>query len=37
MIDSYINRLRAKIEDNPDDPRMLLNVWGIGYKLSDDK
>jgi two-component system OmpR family response regulator len=37
MIDSYINRLRAKIEDNPSDPRMLLNVWGIGYKLSDDK
>jgi DNA-binding response OmpR family regulator len=36
-IDSHINRLRAKIEDNPDNPQMVLTVWGIGYKFSDDQ
>lgn len=35
-IDSHINRLRAKIEDNPENPQMVLTVWGIGYKFSDD-
>ncbi len=35
-IDSHINRLRAKIEDNPEDPSMVLTVWGIGYKFSDE-
>jgi two-component system, OmpR family, alkaline phosphatase synthesis response regulator PhoP len=34
-IDSHINRLRAKIEDNPENPQMVLTVWGIGYKFSD--
>ena len=36
-IDSHINRLRAKIEDNPENPQMVLTVWGIGYKFSDDE
>ena len=35
-IDSHINRLRAKIEDNPEDPSMVITVWGIGYKFSDE-
>lgn len=35
-IDSHINRLRAKIEDNPDNPQMVLTVWGIGYKFNDE-
>ncbi len=35
-IDSHINRLRSKIEDNPDNPQMVLTVWGIGYKFSDE-
>jgi two-component system, OmpR family, alkaline phosphatase synthesis response regulator PhoP len=34
-IDSHINRLRAKIEDNPENPQLVLTVWGIGYKFSD--
>ena len=29
-IDSHINRLRAKIEENPENPQMVLTVWGIG-------
>lgn len=36
-IDSHINRLRAKVEDNPDNPQMILTVWGIGYKFSDEQ
>ena len=35
-IDSHINRLRAKIEDNPENPQMVLTVWGIGYKFNDE-
>ena len=35
-IDSHINRLRAKIEDNPENPQMVLTVWGIGYKFYDE-
>ena len=32
-----INRLRAKIEENPENPQMVLTVWGIGYKFSDEQ
>jgi two-component system alkaline phosphatase synthesis response regulator PhoP len=34
-IDSHINRLRAKIEENADEPKMVLTVWGVGYKFND--
>jgi len=32
-IDNYIVKLRQKIEDNPDNPRFILSIRGIGYKL----
>jgi len=32
----HIRRLRKKIEDNPDDPKNILTVWGIGYKFIGD-
>ncbi len=32
-VNSHINRLRAKIEDNPSDPEYIVTVWGVGYKL----
>ncbi len=36
-IDSHINRLRAKIEENPENPLMVITVWGIGYKFNDEQ
>lgn len=30
----YIRRLRAKIEDNPSKPKMIVTVRGMGYKWS---
>jgi two-component system, OmpR family, alkaline phosphatase synthesis response regulator PhoP len=35
-IDSHINRLRAKIEENPENPQMVLTIWGVGYKFTDE-
>ncbi len=32
---AFIRKLRKKIEPNPDAPRYILTVWGIGYKFSD--
>lgn len=29
----YIRRLRKKIEENPQKPRFVQTVWGIGYKF----
>lgn len=33
-VNSHINRLRAKIEDNPSQPEMIVTVWGVGYKFA---
>ncbi|GMQ90114.1 MAG: response regulator transcription factor [Gammaproteobacteria bacterium] len=32
-VNSHINRLRAKIEQNRARPRYILTVWGVGYKF----
>ncbi|MCB1888573.1 MAG: response regulator transcription factor [Rhodocyclaceae bacterium] len=32
-VNSHINRLRAKIEQDPSRPRLIRTVWGVGYKL----
>ncbi len=34
-VNSHINRLRAKIETSPADPKYILTVWGVGYKFAD--
>jgi DNA-binding response OmpR family regulator len=36
-VNSHINRLRNKIEDNPAQPRYILTVWGVGYKFVDNE
>ncbi len=33
-VNSHINRLRSKIEDDPTNPKLITTVWGVGYKLS---
>ena len=35
-VNSHINRLRSKIEDNPDQPVFIKTVWGVGYAFSDE-
>ena len=34
-LDVHVKRLRAKIEDDPGSPQVLLTVRGLGYKLTD--
>jgi DNA-binding response OmpR family regulator len=33
LVDAHIRRLRVKIEDHPDDPKLIVTVRGIGYRL----
>jgi DNA-binding response OmpR family regulator len=35
-VDSLVGRLRRKLEDNPNRPRLLLSVYGSGYRLDPD-
>ncbi len=34
-VNSHINRLRVKIEEDPRNPNYILTVWGVGYKFND--
>ena len=34
-VNSHINRLRAKIEKQPTEPRFVKTVWGVGYRFFD--
>ena len=34
-VNSHINRLRTKIEDDPREPRRIVTVWGVGYRFDD--
>lgn len=36
LVDVHIKRLRAKIEDDPHDPKIVQTVRGMGYKVSED-
>jgi len=32
-VDNFIVKLRQKIESNPNEPKIILTVHGIGYKM----
>jgi DNA-binding response OmpR family regulator len=32
-VNSHINRLRAKIEEDQNQPKYIITVWGVGYKF----
>ncbi len=34
-IDTHVSNLRRKIEEDPSNPRRLLTVYGLGYKLAE--
>ncbi len=33
-VNSHINRLRNKLEENCNEPQIIQTVWGVGYKLN---
>ncbi len=35
-VNSHINRLRNKVEQNANHPKLILTVWGIGYRFTED-
>ena len=35
-INCHINRLRSKVERDPEKPELLQTVWGVGYKFSPE-
>ena len=35
-IDSHIKNLRKKLEPNPEKPRYIITVYGVGYKLEEE-
>src|SRR5438874_1428873 len=34
-VDTLVKRLRKKIETDPADPKLIVTVWGDGYKFAD--
>ncbi len=36
-VNSHINRLRAKIENDPSQPVFIKTVWGVGYKFVEEE
>jgi DNA-binding response OmpR family regulator len=34
-IDTLVRHLRCKVEEDPAEPRLILTVWGYGYKFVD--
>jgi len=34
-VNSHINRLRSKIEDDPSNPKYVQTMWGYGYRFMD--
>jgi two-component system OmpR family response regulator/two-component system alkaline phosphatase synthesis response regulator PhoP len=34
-VDTLVKRLRRRVEEDPANPKLLLTVWGVGYKFAD--
>jgi two-component system alkaline phosphatase synthesis response regulator PhoP len=34
-VNTHINRLRDKIEPDPDEPTLIQTVWGVGYRFAE--
>ncbi len=35
-VNSHINRLRAKIEPDMENPKFIITTWGVGYKFNEE-
>jgi two-component system, OmpR family, alkaline phosphatase synthesis response regulator PhoP len=35
VVDVHVGRLRRKIEADPSDPKLIVTVWGAGYRFED--
>lgn len=35
-VNSHVNRLRAKIEQDPNKPHYVKTIWGVGYAFNDE-
>jgi DNA-binding response OmpR family regulator len=33
LVDAHVRRLRLKVEDHPDDPKLIVTARGVGYRL----
>jgi len=36
LVNVHVQRLRAKIERDPDNPEIIVTVRGVGYRIGDD-
>ena len=36
-VDAHVKNLRRKIELDPANPRIILSVYGVGYRFSDEE
>jgi two-component system alkaline phosphatase synthesis response regulator PhoP len=34
-VDTVVSRVRRKVENDPQDPELILTAWGVGYKFAD--
>ncbi|MGI9052058.1 MAG: response regulator [Ilumatobacteraceae bacterium] len=37
LVDAHVRRLRVKVEDQPDEPRHIVTVRGLGYRLLGER
>ncbi|MDG1276096.1 MAG: response regulator transcription factor [Algoriphagus sp.] len=35
-VNAHINRLRSKVEKDPNSPTYILTTWGVGYRFNDE-